>query len=254
MPTRKRVRFHHSWFGAVLAEGIMAVVVSSLVLSMLPGFYVAYVKLWQRETGKLGAAQRADFALERMKDDVRNARRAILSSDGRTLALTLPLRTYDASLNRAVNALDAQGQLVDGDSVHYYFVQDPHSTGSTGGALYRRVVHADGTEEEPRLLAEHIHPELNPVDSGGTPAPLFACDSVLRTVAVTVTAAEPRPSSSTFAVRHLEPKCRACGESLVRVPTAEHAEGEVQCSQCGTDCRPTAEIVTYQTRRMLRNQ
>jgi len=62
MPTRKRVRFHHSWFGAVLAEGIMAVVVSSLVLSMLPGFYVAYVKLWQRETGKLGAAQRADFA------------------------------------------------------------------------------------------------------------------------------------------------------------------------------------------------
>jgi len=254
MLTRTPMRFRHSWLGAVLAEGIMAVVVSSLVLSTLPGFYVTYVKLWQRETGKIGAAQRADFALERMKDDVRNARRAVLSSDGTRLTLTLPQKAYSASLDRAVNALDAQGDLIDGDRVQYYFMQDPHGTGSSGGALYRRVVHADGSDEDPRLLTENIHPELNRLDSGGTPVPLFVCDSAARTVDVTVTAAEPRPTSSTFATSHFEPKCRVCGGDLVRVPTTEHPEGEIQCAQCGSEVKPTTEIVAYHTCRTLRNE
>jgi len=241
--------------GAGIAEAIMAIVVSSLLLSVIPAFYMTSVKLWQRETGRLGAVEQADAVLHRMQDDIRNARRATLSSDGTVLTIVQPGQAYDASLARQVNVLDAQGQLTDGDQLHYYFVQDPEGTGSSGGAIYRRVVHANGTYEPPRLVATRVYPHLNPRAPGGsTPAPPFSYDGTLRKVAITITTAEPKPSSGTFAPRQSEPMCRHCGGNLMRVPTTEHLEGEIQCAHCGAQVEPTAEIVTYQTRLRVRNQ
>ena len=254
-PMNRPLRLRRSSFGATLAEGITAVGIAGMFLSIVPGFYFSSLKIWQRGTGRLGAVQRADFALRRTHDDIRNARAAVLSTDGTALALILPQKAHDAELGRSVNALDAEGSLTDGDIVQYSFTPDPHGTGSRGGAIYRRVVHPDGTEEPPRLVADSIYPDLNPVDSdGANPQPLFSYDPDLREVTITVTAAEPKPSAGTFAARHPEPKCSRCGGELSRLPASGSSPGEIQCTACGSGAEPTAEIVTYQTQLMLRNQ
>ncbi len=247
---------HRPSRGVSIAEGLMVMVIGGLLLSVLPGYYLTYVRIWQRETGRLGAVQRTDFALERIAEDIRNARRVTLSSDGTSMVLTMPLRAYDATLGRDVNVLDPiAGALSDGDQITYYFLQDPDATGSTGGAIYRRLYPLGGTEQAPRLVTQQIYPHLNPRgSSGGDPAPVFAYDTALRIVTVTATAAEPLPSTGTFAPAQLEPLCRRCGSQLVRVPTAENIAGDIQCPVCGDDARPTAEIVTYQTRFKVRNQ
>ena len=232
----------------------MVIVITGLLLSVLPGYYLTYVRIWQRETGRLGAVQHTDFALERIHNDIRSARGVTLSSDGTYLTLTMPLRAYDSSLDQMVNVLDASGSLADGDHIHYYYVQDPDGTGSTGGTIYRKVNPAGGTEGAPRIVTHQIYPSLNPRgSSGGAAAPIFAYDGTLRIITVTATAAEPKPSSTTFAPTQTEPKCKRCGADLIRVPTTENPAGEIQCPQCGTDVQPTAEIVTYQSRFVLRN-
>ncbi|MCJ7751747.1 MAG: hypothetical protein MUQ65_11745, partial [Armatimonadetes bacterium] len=83
-------RIRRSRFGGTLAEGILAVFISTMFLSVLPGFYFTSVKIWQRESGELEAVRSADFALQRMDEDVRNARSVAISSDGTMLTLTLP--------------------------------------------------------------------------------------------------------------------------------------------------------------------
>jgi len=234
----------------------MVMVIGGILLSVLPGYYLTYVRIWQRETGRLGAVQRADFALERIENDIRNARGVALSYDGTSLALTLPLRAYDATLGRDVNVLDETvGTLADGDQIIYSFVQDPDGTGSRGGAIYREFRPLGTTEGTPKVVTQQIYPQLNPRGSGGgDTAPVFAYDSDQRIITVTATAAEPLPSSGTFAPTQLEPICRRCGSELIRVPTEDNIAGEIQCPECGDDARPTAEIVTYQTRFRVRNQ
>ncbi len=104
-------------------------------------------------------------------------------------------------------------------------------------------------------MTDQIYPYLNPRASGTSdPAPVFAYDPSLRIITITATAAEPKPSSSTFAPTQLEPKCKRCGSDLIRVPTEDNLAGEIQCPQCGAEVEPTAEIVAYQSRFMLRNQ
>jgi hypothetical protein len=242
--------------GVSIAEGLMVMVIGGILLSVLPGYYLTYVRIWQRETGRLGAIQRTDFALERIEEDIRNARGVTLSYDGASLSLTMPLRAYDATLDRDVNVLDeALGTLSDGDQITYYFIQDPDGTGSSGGTIYRQVDPVDAAEEPARIVTQQIYPQLNPRgSSGGDPAPVFAYDTSLRIVTVTATAAEPLPSTGTFAPTRIEPTCRRCGSELVRVSTDESIAGEIQCPVCGDDARPTAEIVTYQTRFKVRNQ
>jgi len=241
--------------GMGLAEGVMVTFVSGLLLSVLPGFYLAQVRVWQRETGRLGAVQRADFVLRRMEEDVRNARRVSVSSDGKHMTIVLPYRAYDSTLQRRVNVLDATGNLIDGDQVEYYFVQDPDGTGSRGGAMYRRVTPAGGSAQQARRVTSWVFPALNPRGAGGSsPSPLFAYDPARRVITVTVTAAEPKPSTGTFAPTQLEPRCARDGGELVRVVTTQHLEGEIQCAICGQHVRPTAELATYQTRLFVRNQ
>jgi len=241
--------------GAAIAEGLMAMTVSALILSVIPAFYLTSVRLWQRDTGRLGAVAQANIVLSRMQDEVRNARRAVLSSDGTSVTLVLPEQAYDSTLGRKVNVLNVSGQLSDGDQIRYYFVSDPHGTGSTGGAIYRRVTYANGTQAPAQLVADRVYPHLNVRAPGGSsPAPVFAYDASLRTLTVTITTAESKPGSGTFAPRQGDPECRRCHAPLVRVPTLEHLEGEVQCSQCGSEVEPTHEIVSYQTELLVRNR
>jgi len=243
-------RFRRSRFGATLAEGILAVFISSMFLSVLPGFYLTSVKIWQREGSQLEAVRTADFAVRRMEEDVRNARRAVVSTDGRTLVLVLPARQYDATLGREVNVLDSNGYLQDGDLIQYYLQAD---TGSDP-VMYRRVVQSDGTVEEAQVVANHVQPQLNPLDTDGYTRPLFSFDDTQRTLSVVMTAAEPKASSGTFAPTHTTVTCTRDNGSLVRIATEEHPEGEVQCVVCGTDFRATAEMHTYETRFLLRNE
>ena len=241
--------------GMTLAEGIMVIIIGGLLLSVLPGYYLTYIRIWQRETGKLGAVQRADFAVHRMQDDVRTARSVVLSSDGTSLTVALPLQVYDSDLGRPVNILDGSGSLVNGNIVQYYYTQDPGDTGSGGGSISRRLVNHEGAEVSDRVVTERIYPQLNPrASGGGSLAPIFAYDSTLRIITVTVTAAEPKPSSSTFSILKTEPQCNRCRSDLIRVPTEEDLAGEIQCPECGAEIEPTAAIVTYQTRLALRNQ
>jgi len=241
---------------ATIAEGLMVLVIGGLLLSVLPGYYLTYVRIWQREAGKLGAVQRTGFAFERLQDDIRGARSVNLSYDGTSLSLTMPLQAYDASLGQPVNVLnETTGGLADGDLITYYFVQDPDGTGSSGGAIFRRVRPAGGTEGQPEIVTEQIYPHLNPrATSSGAAAPIFAYDTALRIITITATAAEPIPSSGTFFPTQFEPKCKRCGSDLIRVPTTENLAGEIQCPECGDDALPTSEIVTYQTRFRVRNQ
>ena len=251
---RSPLRLHRSSLGGSLAEGLVVMTIGVLFLSVLPGFYLTYVKIWQRETTEMGVVQRGDFALRRMHEDVRSARSALLSSDGTILTLTLPKKAYDAALGRNVNALDSQGQLIDGDKIKYYIVQDSYSVGGSAAAMYRRIIHPDGTAESPRIVADHLCPGLNPLDSGtGHPQPLFTYNPALHIVTVTVTAAELKPSTGTFAPTQSQVRCSRDHGSLVRVCTPHHPEGEIQCTICGTHARPTAGIQTYQTQLLLRN-
>ncbi len=233
----------------------MVMIIGGLLLSVLPGYYLTYVRIWQRETGRMGAVQRADFAIDRLQKEIRNARSVALSSDGASLTITLPARAYDYSLGRFVNALGADGTLQPGDQVQYHFLQDPDDTGSAGGAVSRQVFPAAGGENAPHVITNRIYPLLNPRGSGtGDPAPIFAYDDTLHIITITATAAEPLPSSGTFIPTRIEPKCKRCGSDLIRVPTETNIAGEIQCPQCGDDAIPTAEIVTYQSRFMVRNR
>jgi DNA-directed RNA polymerase subunit RPC12/RpoP len=247
-----RQRIHRSR-GAVLAEVIMVGVVGSLLLSVLPGFYLGYIKLWQRETARLGSVQQADFAVRRMQEDIRNARNLVISSDGSSITVVLPKRSYDATLGRMVNVLDSNGSLINGDQVQYYYT--PNTAGSAGGAIYRRVIRLDGIERPARLVSTGIYPALNPRYSlTSSPIPVFTYDGTLRAVTVTMTAAVPKPSTGTFASGQVDPKCRRCGSNLVRVATEQHPEGETRCPYCGLSVKPNVEIATYQTELSLRNR
>ena len=44
------------------------------------------------------------------------------------------------------------------------------------------------------------------------------------------------------------------GAPLVRVATEAHPEGEIHCSECGAEVRMSAEIATYSTQLLLRNE
>lgn len=239
--------------GLVLAEFTMSCAIGGLVLSVLPAFYLASTKLYQRETGEIGARDRAELGIVRMKKELRNARSTTISSDGRILTLVLPAVSGTWSSDQSTTVFDSQGQLTNGDQIQYYFQSD---SGSTGGSLFRRVTHANGTSESPRLVAPRVYPQLNPLrTSGETGAwPIFAYDSAKRTATVTVTAAHERPSTSTFETKRRDPICTRHGTALVRVATDSRPEGVVRCSQCGASTVPSSEVATYQTRLLLRNR
>lgn len=252
---RTHIRAISSSRGAVLAEAIMATVVGGLLLSTVSAFYLGYIKIWQRETGRVGAVRRADFVLRRMQNEVRNAKGLTLSSEGNSLTVVLPKRCYDAEVGRDVNEFDSQGQLVDGAQVEYSFVPDGSGSEQGAYAIHRRVMLADGTVRSPELVAAHICPSLNPLSEGTSdPKPVFEYDAVRRTVTVTITAAEPMPSSATFSVREAGARCKRDGGALVRVATSDHPEGEIRCQICGGQAKPNAHVVTYQTQLMLRNE
>jgi Tfp pilus assembly protein PilW len=238
--------------GVVLAEFAMSCAIGGLVLSVLPAFYLASTRLYQRETGEIGAREQTALGVMRMKKELRNARSTSISSDGRTLTLVLPAISGTWSSSESMAIFDSQGQLINGDQVQYYFQGD---SGSTGGCLFRRVTHASGSTESPRLVAQHVYPQLNPlVTSGSSTRPIFAYDSAKRTVTITVTAAGPRPSTSTFEAKRRDPVCTRHGTPLVRVATTGHPEGVVMCSQCGASTVPSSEVATYQATLLLRNR
>jgi hypothetical protein len=246
-------RSHRSRFGATLAESIVAMCVSALFLSLLPGFYLTGIKVWQREGSKLTASGRADFALERMKEDVRTARSAVVSSDGQSLALVLPMRAFDSELGCEANVIDEQGMLQDGDVVQYFLLQDSSSVGS-GRTLHRRVVAPGGTVRKSTLLAEHVHPELNPLNSStGIAQPVFHYDETTQVLTVNIAVAEPNASKGTFAPSETDVECRRDGGTLVRVATQDEPEGVVQCNTCGAEVKSNAQIAAYNTRLLLRN-
>jgi hypothetical protein len=243
-----------SRFGASLAEGMIAMLISCMFLSVLPGFYLTSIKIWQRETSELEAAGTADFALTRMEEDVRNARSVAVSADGEQVTLTLPLRAYHPGLGREVNVTDSNGWLVDGDCVQYYYAEAGYGTEDYEGSLYRRVIHADSSTSAPRLVAAHVQPDLNPLDATGNTTPLFSFDAGTRTLTVTVSAAEPKPSSGTFAPNQTVVLCTRDDAPLVRVATEAHPEGEIRCSECDAEVSTSAEIAVCSTKLLLRNQ
>jgi len=240
--------------GAVLAELVMTTIIGALLLSVLPGFYFAYIKLWRQETARLGASEQATQVIRTMKTDIRNARRATLSSDGTVLTLMMPMLAYDADLQVMSVAVGADGGQIDGDVIEYYFEQDPNHTGSSGGNVYRRVTRAGGAQQTPRLVADSVYPTLNPLSADtGSPVPLFYHDEDKDTVIMAVTASEPRPSSGTLIPTSLEPICTRDGGAFVRVATDDQPEGAIRCAKCGAQARPSTELITYRTEIRLRN-
>ncbi len=245
-------RSHRYLLGATLAEGLVVMMISTLFMSVLPGFHLTYVKIWRRESAKLGAVESADFALRRIQDDVRNARRAIVSSDGSAVTLVQPLRAYDSELGREVNVLDSQDCLQDGDLIQYYLVQEAAS--GTGRTLYRRVVRVTGSVDDPRLVAYRVYPTLNLLAEDGTTQPLFNYEADLHTLTMTITTAEPKPNTGTYAPTNLTVECSRDHGQLYRVASESEPEGEIRCIICGDKVNATAEIVTYQTQITLRNE
>ena len=238
--------------GVMLAEFAMSCAIGGLVLSVLPAFYLASTKLYRRETSEIGARERAELSIVRMKKELRNARSTSISSDGRTLTIVLPAISGTWSSSESMAVFDSQGQLINGDQVQYYFQSD---SGSTGGSLFRRVTHANGSSESPRLVAQRAYPQLNPLVTGGSGTrPMFAYDSAKRTVTVTVTAAEERLSNSTFETKMGDPICTRHGTALVRVATESCPEGVVRCSQCGASTVASSEVATYRATLLLRNR
>jgi hypothetical protein len=251
--TGQRLRIYRSHLGATLAEGIVAMFVSLMFLALLPGFYTAGIQSWQRESGKLSASGGADFAIERMKDDMRSARSASVSADGTTLVLVMPLRAYDSALGREANVISAHGLLQDGNTVQYFLLQDASSAGC-GSTLYRRVLDTSGNVLRSAVLAQRVHAELNLLDtSTGQTKPVFSYDTTSRTLAVNIAVAEPDASVTTFERGNGSVKCRRDGGALVRAATAAHPEGELQCSICGAEMESNAQVAAYGTRMLLRN-
>jgi hypothetical protein len=249
----QRLRSCRSRLGATLAEGIVAMFVSLMFLSLLPGFYTAGIEAWQRESGKLSASGGADFAIERMKEDMRSARSASVSTDGTVLLLVMPLRAYDSALGREANVIGAQGLLQDGNSVQYFLLQDASCAGC-GSTLCRRVIDPDGNVLRSAVLAHGVHPELNLLDtSTGQTQPVFSYVTPSRTLAVNIAVAEPDASTTTFSPGDGGVKCRRDGGALTRVATQAHPEGELQCSICGAEVESNAQVAAYGTRMLLRN-
>jgi len=240
--------------GAVLIELIMTTIIGALLVSVLPSFYFAYIKLWRQETASLGASQQASRVIRRMKSDIRNSRSGVTSSDGSRLTLVMPALAYNAACQGMTVVIGADGSQINGDTVEYYFQQDPNGTGSRGGNVYRQLTRADGTQKIPRLVADSVYPSLNPLStSTGSPLPVFYHDADKDTVIVAVTASEPKPSAGTFAPTSLEPICSRDGGDLVRVATDGKPEGAIHCTNCGARAKPGSELVTYRTEIRLRN-
>ncbi len=244
LEARKRSR------GFVLAEFAMTCGIGAMVLSVLPAFYMASTGVFGRETSELGAREQAEMTIHRVKKELRNSRSTTVSTDGRTLTLVLPEVSGEAASEESTTVFNSQGGLVDGDRVRYYYQSE---SGSSGGSIYRDVTHSDGSTETPKLVAEHVYPQLNPIGSGAT-KPIFSYDGAKRTVTVTVTAGEPKPSTASFAATSTDPKCSRHGTALVRVATASHSEGVVMCSQCQSAGDATCQLATYQATLLLRNR
>ena len=237
--------------GIVLAEFVVTCAIGGLVMSVLPAFYMASTKLWQRETGEIGAREQADLAIVRMKKELRNARSTNISGGGTILTLTLPALSGSRISTETTPLFNSEGQMINGDQVQYYYQSQ---SGSSGGTIFRRVTHSDASTESPRLVADHIYPQLNPLTSGGIPVTPFRYDSAKRTVTVTLTAAGVRPSSTTFETKERDPMCTKHRSALTRVVTMSHPEGVVQCGQCGTQTVASADVATYQATLLLRNR
>ncbi|MFB3881759.1 MAG: hypothetical protein ACE149_10870 [Armatimonadota bacterium] len=236
--------------GVVLAEFAMTCVIGGMVLSVLPAFYLASTKVWQRETGEIGAREEADLAIVRMKKELRNARSTSISSDGLSMTLVLPALSGSRLSTETKPLFNSEGQLINGDQVRYYYQAQP---GSAGGTVFRQVTHSNGTSEAPRMVADHIYPGLNPLASGVTVAP-FRYDSTKRTVTVTLTAAGMHPSSTTFETQQRDPICTKHRIALTRVVTDGHPEGVVRCRECGTQTLASASVATYKATLLLRNR
>jgi uncharacterized membrane protein YbaN (DUF454 family) len=244
-PSRRRDR------AIVLSELILTVFISGLIFTVLPGFYFTYIKIWSRESSRVESVAAATMVIQRMQKEARNARGLSVSSDAKALTITLPKQLYDSTVGRPVNELDSSGNLIDGDRVRYYIALDP---GGAGNALFRRVDRQNGTSTTPQVIAAGIFPELNPLVAGGsTVRPAFAYDAGLRSVTVTVTAAQTRESTGSFAPTGRGPQCSRDHGALTRVATEAHPEGEIRCSQCGAQVQPNAEIVTHQIQLLARN-
>jgi len=235
----------------VLSELILTVFISGLIFTVLPGFYFTYIRIWSRESSRVESTATATMMIQRMTKEARNARSLSVSSDGKVLTITLPKQQFDSSVGRPVNEVDSNGNLTDGDRVRYYVATNPSGA---GGALFRRVDRQNGTSTTPQVIAAGVFPELNPLVTGtSTVQPVFAYDSSLRTITVTATAAQTRESTGSFAPTGRGPQCSRDRGTLTRVATGSRPEGEIRCSQCGTQVQPNAEIVTHQIQLLARN-
>ena len=248
---RKLTRYQDKLKGAALAEVAVSAMVGALILSVLPAFSTGYVKLWQRETAELGAGEKAVHLVRRMKEDIRNARRVAVSDDGASVTIVLPALTYDSDHDCMVPAIGADGKMVDGDRVRYYLVE---AAATGGGSVHREVIHADGASEATKVIVDSIYPRLNPFDPySGSPAPLFAYDSSLGSVSVTVTALEAAPSAGTFVAADSLPICRNDGGSMVRTQDLHSADGAIRCSKCGAPLDSDIHFDCSQTKLKVRN-
>jgi Tfp pilus assembly protein PilW len=235
----------------MLAEFAVACAIGGMVLSVLPAFYLASTKLWQRESSEIGAREQSELAIVRVKKELRNARSTTISSEGKTLTLVLPAVSGSCSSAESTAVFNAEGQLIDGDRVDYYFQAQ---SGSAGGSILRRVTHSDGSSESPRPVADHVYPQLNPLRAGGGSLPVFSFNNLNRTVTVTVTASQPKASRGSFAAKEQDPRCARCGAALVRSATPSHPEGVITCTRCGARTLASAEVVTHQATLLLRNR
>jgi hypothetical protein len=238
-----------------LPEVLAATVICGLVLAALPAFYHISTRIWGRETARLQVVQRSEVTLQRIARDIRNAREFAVSSDGRQLTLLLPRRTFDSAIGADINQLTADGQLLDGNCVTYYWSANGGSSSLNGGTIRRRELDPDGAELSDRAVTDLVFPHLNPLESStAAPGPLFSYDPSTNLVSAIVTTAEPLPSSGDFEVTEQAAKCRRDGAPLARVLTEGSPEGELRCTECGSSAILTAVIRTRHVEATCRNQ
>jgi len=158
--------------GMTLVELLVAMVIMGMVAYSTALIYFSELNLYSKRAWAMPPFDEATAAVKRLNKEVRGA--MLIHDHSDTSMVTINPLT-DANRDNVLTLGTNGYYLTQGDMVAFYLSDSTGSLTANGNCLWKAVKSPSATSFTPRvLIAENIHPELNPVDPDtGLPRPMF---------------------------------------------------------------------------------
>jgi prepilin-type N-terminal cleavage/methylation domain-containing protein len=170
---RARLRGSRYQRGVTLIELMIAVSVMAAMFYSISMIYFSVLNIYNNEIWKLPPYDAATAAVQRVSKEIREA--MLVDAYGTNWVIVV-LPEKDANFDNVLTlGTDGLYHLSMGDEVLYYLSDSSGSTNATGNCLWKAIA-AQGTDTfVPKIMiADNIHPELNPIDPNtGQPYAIF---------------------------------------------------------------------------------